>query len=1404
MEKPVTGDEPTAASPIYRKDGRALGVVFKDLTVLGVASGVNGIMTLPAIVSKVVQWPVKAIQHATGKHSTPTSKLIRDVSGVIFPGESMLVLGRPGAGCTTLLKTLANSHGSFVEVQGQLQYAALSKEEMARRYRSETVYASEEDFHFPTLSVKNTMSFAFQLRKPATEARSDSEFAHQMTEASLKAVGLSHTANTIVGNSFVRGVSGGERKRVTLIEALSVNPTFAAWDNPTRGLDSSSATEFVQLITSLAAQSGMSNAVSMYQVSETIYECFDRVTVLYGGRLIFCGRAERAKDYFLRLGFECRDRQTIPDFLTAVTSPAERLILKDAAGPVPTDPDGLAAAFRESAEYRQLQEDIVRYQAEVASDGQRVQAFRDDVHQIRSSWVPRQAIAPSTLAKQIWVAMRRYYQLLWGDKWTFLTLVAFVALNAVINGPAYYKAPKDVTGTYEKSSALFFSLIYFYLNALTEAVSTVKSRNILFKQVQYGFIHPSAFVIAQTLADIPIAFFQCLLFACLYYFEIGLQQTASTFWIFVLLIFTHYAAVQSLFRMLGAWVPNISLTLMMAGSAIPVGLLYSGFGPTRPTQRRWGSWLRRASPSPYALEALLANELDGITLTCAASDMVPSGSNYTQLQYQTCSITGSVMGQESVPGSVYLADHFGYTRSHLWRNFGIVLVMWFLYVVLGCIGLTIMTRESGGSHGRIFKRFKQRDEENQPKSTASSSGSSGSSSATQSVTEPAASHALEKVETDPPRKVARTFTFKEVSYFVPVAGKERQLLRDVSGYARPGQLTALMGASGAGKTTLLDTLAQRKNTGRITGAMRLGGAPLDPSFARSCGFVMQQDVHEPNATVREALQFSARLRQPAEVAEEDKLAYVEHIIHLLDLEDIADALIGEPGDGQLSVEERKRVTIGVELAARPSSLLFLDEPTSGLDSQAAFALVQFLQRIAAEGIPIVCTIHQPSGVLFDMFDHVLLLAPGGQTVYFGETGENSSKVVEYFGRYGATIDSQANPAEFILSTVTSKGEGSKDWPAIWRESPERNALDATLGQLNAAPTTTMPPHLPIHSSTSTSSQAAYALSLWSQTVSVTQRHWLSVWRDGMYLFSKTAKSLFVSLFIAFSFFHAGSSLQGLQNQMIAVLLLSWIIPTTSADLQDMWFRKWAIFTAREQNGIYDWRALVTALVAVEIPWQLGIYTVVFLGTYWTVGFPAGVSAIAGLYYFTWLLLALFSIGYSQLLAACFPDPTLAGYANSLIWVILMVCSGVLTPHAYMNDFYRPWLFWVDPMRYFFGATVGVVLHDVPVHCGVSDLVRFEPPPGLTCGQYAGPSGSGGGRLYLDQNPGYLVNPNATADCGYCPYMVGDDYLATLEYGYDQRWWNWAAFLGFCCSNFVLLYGVVWLTKGRGQRRTTKG
>ncbi|GKZ32207.1 hypothetical protein AbraIFM66950_001417 [Aspergillus brasiliensis] len=342
------------------------------------------------------------------------------------------------------------------------------------------------------------------------------------------------------------------------------------------------------------------------------------------------------------------------------------------------------------------------------------------------------------------------------------------------------------------------------------------------------------------------------------------------------------------------------------------------------------------------------------------------------------------------------------------------------------------------------------------------------------------------------------------------------------------------------------------------------------------------------------------------------------------------------------------------------------------------------------------------------------------------------------------LDSDLSGRELPRAKNASFQDAARYSPKEYRQQLELRAGigKATITHLNSSTTVRPPPP-------ERSSQAKYALSLWAQTIAVTKRHWISVWRDGMYNFSKMAKSIFFAMFVAFSFFHAGFNLQGLQNQMIALLILSWIIPSTCADLQDIWFRKWAIFTAREQNGIYDWRALLTALIVVEVPWQISTYTLVYLCTYWTVGYP-NETPIAGFYYFMWILLSIFGTGYSHLLAALFPSATLGGYANSLFWVILMVVSGDLTPHAYLNDFYRPWLFWIDPMHYFFGATLGSVLHGVPVHCASSDFVTFDAPPGDTCGRYAA--------AFLDSNPGYLVNANATADCLYCPYSIGDEYL----------------------------------------------
>jgi ABC-type multidrug transport system ATPase subunit len=131
------------------------------------------------------------------------------------------------------------------------------------------------------------------------------------------------------------------------------------------------------------------------------------------------------------------------------------------------------------------------------------------------------------------------------------------------------------------------------------------------------------------------------------------------------------------------------------------------------------------------------------------------------------------------------------------------------------------------------------------------------------------------------------------------------------------------------------------------------------------------------------LEFSALLRQPANTPKKEKLAYVDEVIRLLDMEEYADAVVGVLGEG-LNVEQRKRLTIGVELAAKPPILLFVDEPTSGLDSQTSWAVLDLLEKLSKAGQSILCTIHQPSAILFQRFDRLLFLSKNGRTVYFGK------------------------------------------------------------------------------------------------------------------------------------------------------------------------------------------------------------------------------------------------------------------------------------------------------------------------------------------------------------------------------------------------------------------------------------
>lgn len=281
--------------------------------------------------------------------------------------------------------------------------------------------------------------------------------------------------------------------------------------------------------------------------------------------------------------------------------------------------------------------------------------------------------------------------------------------------------------------------------------------------------------------------------------------------------------------------------------------------------------------------------------------------------------------------------------------------------------------------------------------------------------------------------------------------------------------------------------------------MLVDGRQRDSSFQRKTGYVQQQDLHLATTTVREALEFSALLRQPPHYSQTEKLEYVEKVIDLLHMRDYADAIVGVPGEG-LNVEQRKRLTIGVELAARPKLLLFLDEPTSGLDSQTSWSICNLMETLTRNGQAILCTIHQPSAMLFQRFDRLLLLAKGGKTVYFGEIGSGSRTLMDYFVRNGGPpCPKGANPAEHMLEVIGAApgAHTDIDWPAVWRNSPEYEQVRQELSrlrQLAGQPSS-------VHSD-DPSSYSEFAASFPAQLGQVGRRVFQQYWRTPSYIYSK--------------------------------------------------------------------------------------------------------------------------------------------------------------------------------------------------------------------------------------------------------------------------------------------------------------
>ncbi|KAI5452128.1 Multidrug resistance protein [Naganishia albida] len=1367
---------------------RTAGIAFKNLSVHGYASDVEYQQT----VGNVFLSGLGSLRDAISGRKRKV-QIINQFDGIIEAGEMLVVLGPPGSGCSTFLKTITGeTHGIFVGEDSYINYQGITPKQMHNNFRGEAIYSAEQDIHFPQLTVGDTLGFASEARAPREPpgGMKQHEYGQILRDVVMASLGISHTVNTKVGNEYVRGVSGGERKRVSIAEAMLAGAPLQAWDNSTRGLDSANAIEFCKNLRGTTDIMGSTACVAIYQSPQAAYDYFDKVVLIYEGEQCFFGPTKKAKDFFVRMGFECPERQTVPDFLTSLTSPSERVVRAGWENKVPRTPQEFAAAWRASEEYTQLQRDLEQYDQRYPVGGEALQAFQASRRAQQSKHLSPKSPYTLSYMGQVKICLRRGFWRLRADPSLTLFQLFGNFVMALIVSSVFFNLPSDTSSFFSRGSLLFFAILLNAFGSALEILTLYAQRAIVEKHVRFAFYHASAEAFASMLTDMPYKILNSIIFNITLYFMTNLRREAGAFFFFYLISFFLTLTMSMFFRSIASLSRTLSQALAPAAILILALVIYTGFAlpVTRDSYMHgWSRWINYLDPIAYGFESLMINEFHSRQFPCVA--FVPS---YGTGLERSCSTVGSVPGQDFVDGDAYINTAYAYYHSHKWRNFGILIAFMLALMALYLGATELISSKKSKGEVLVFPRTAM------PKTRRAQANDeevgNGNSVA---LTEKHVQHKEEEVAGI--QRQTAIFHWENVVYDIKIKKEDRRILDHVSGWVKPGTLTCLMGVSGAGKTTLLDVLASRVTMGVIDGEMLVDGRPRDDSFQRKTGYVQQQDLHLSTSTVREALRFSALLRQPAKVPRKEKLDYVEEVIKLLEMDSYSNAVVGVLGEG-LNVEQRKRLTIGVELVAKPELLLFLDEPTSGLDSQTSWAIIQLLKKLADHGQAILCTVHQPSAQLFSQFNRLLLLAKGGKQIYFGEVGDNSETLISYFERNGARQCGQdENPAEYMLSAIgaTPGAKSTVDWHKTWLESPEYESVKAELAQMKR--------ELPNKVSTVDAADdkanhrefaAPFGVQLWE----VLRRVFQQWWRTPSYIWSKTALCTFSGLFIGFSFYDAGTSIQSLQNQLFSIFLLFTIFGQLVQQIMPHFVTQRDLYEVRERpSKTYSWKIFMLSNIIVELPWNSLMAVLIFFTWYYPVGFYKNAGDDVNsrgilMFLLVWAFL-LFTSTFTHLIISFNDTAENGGNIANLLFSLCLIFCGVLASKDAMPGF---WIFMyrVSPFTYLASAMLSTGVGNARVVCSAVEYVKFQPPAGQTCQQWVA--------AYQNAAGGYLQNPDATADCSFCPASSTDAVLATFNVVYSERWRNLGILFAFIIFNAFAAVGLYWLARvPKNPRRMKK-
>uniref|UniRef100_A0A7S1V0Y6 ABC transporter domain-containing protein n=1 Tax=Grammatophora oceanica TaxID=210454 RepID=A0A7S1V0Y6_9STRA len=1225
-----------------------------------------------SFVYDVWSWTKRKLRGAPRPTKAGTKTVLHDVSLTLNPGKMYLVLGPPSSGKTSLLRAIAGRlppNDKKHNCTGDVRYNGEKVDPKNKLHIENAITFIEQlDFHAPRMTVQETFQFAFKCKDkshapPAFHGKMSPEqkefvqtWDKEQTRVKMimEALGLSHVADTFVGNADVRGVSGGQRRRVTLGEMIvSVSPVLCG-DEISTGLDAASTYDICDILLHLTRLLRMTRVLSLLQPSPETVSLFDEVILLSQGYMIYAGPISQVENYFADLGYRAPDQMDVADFLQVLSTP-DGIKLYDSklderrqqettdSEPVEYTPytmRELAEEFQKSSQYTRIKLSQKKKNASSwrGEDGELIARVRQRFK--------------NNFFQQTFINVKREL-LLWRRDTRFL--IANAAKNFIMGvsvGGVFFQT-KSVISIF---GVMFQITLFIMLGAMVAAPANIDGRTIFYKQRDANFYSAFPYVIGKALALMPQAFTDVMIFGTIIYWMVGLAPTFLNYAIFIAILFTFSVVMNQMLTIFAAVARTKTEVQGISSVILLLLVLFCGFIVSPDVIPSYYVWIYWWNPLAWVYRAMLVNEFrSGEYDDLYEEDGVPP-EEWLPLGDQILLATGFKLNGEPF-GKIWIAYNFAY------------LVPYFLLcVILTGVGLQFVRRDDSGGGGAADS-----EDDDQLGMTTE---------------EEMADRKPIHVPFQPV-----TLSFKDVCYDVKAStGKETiRLLHNVNGVFESGRMCALMGSSGAGKTTLMDVIALRKNSGTVTGDIRLNGFEQEAmTFRRCTGYVEQFDVQAPELTVRETCMFSARLRldqnEPAVATDEAKLEFVESILETFELTDIADCLVGTDETGGLSFEQRKRLSIAVELAASPS-LIFLDEPTSGLDSRAALLVCRALRVIANTGRTVIATIHQPSLAVFQLFDDLLLLKKGGKTVFFGDMGEDCKNLVNYFESTGAAnIDKGENPANWMLKVITEE-DSAVDYAEAFAGSNKQEALLSRIEDLT----------INANMSERITFESEFAASRQTRQFRVNDRLRTIYWRSPAYNLGRMLISGGIAFILGSTFLgnrypavFAETEMSSLLSTIFISFIIIGVLSITSVlpvmlQIRDAFYR-------HEASGMLSASSLALALGVAEkyfIVLSGVVFTTVFVGT-------AGlhfltIRADIGFWGFFTFNIAIYSY-FGQAFMCSVRGTSTAQILASVFIGLNNFFSGLIVRPQYMTGFFQI-TYWITPGHYVYEGLVMAIFQE---------------------------------------------------------------------------------------------------------------